>query len=124
MAKGMYSFIGYPNEQPPEYENDPTEFVGIEKVCEDILKLGGEYAIYSIIVILKEDGSPKKYHYHILAGFETKFPNLEGLSPMVGAFMVVCVLLVVVILVNRIRNMIMIKRLYVIPLGMYDYLNA
>lgn len=39
------------------------------------MKLGGEYAYILHNRDVKDDGTPKKYHYHILAGFETKFPT-------------------------------------------------
>lgn len=88
MAKGMYSFVSYP------------ESSDIKKICDAIQGAGGEYAY----ILHDKDtwdsdgkdhqgnehksGDLKKAHYHILAGWDTGFPNwkkFKALCDSVGA---------------------------------------
>ena len=85
MAKGAYSFIAYP------------ESCDINEVCEAIQHRGGEwsYILHDKDVWLEDNpkgeekqGDPKKPHFHIVAGWEDKFPKwkeFKELCKEVGA---------------------------------------
>lgn len=74
MAKGMYSFLAYP------------ESADISKICDGITEMGGDwqYILHDKDTWSSKDeaknpehkaGTLKKPHWHIHAGFERGFPD-------------------------------------------------
>lgn len=71
MAKGCYSIIAYP------------ESCNIFNLVAHIHLLGGqtEYILHDRC--LHPDGTPKKAHYHLLCGWEKRFPDWGDFKPIV-----------------------------------------
>lgn len=63
MAKGMYSFIAYP------------ESADISAICDGITTMGGDWEYILHDKDTDDHGQPKKPHWHIHAGFEKGFPD-------------------------------------------------